>query len=65
MLRRRRVFLLSKGGDGDAAAMVAYAVKGGDGEEEEDVDAAAAFSNAEALVGTSSVYCRGGERIVN
>jgi hypothetical protein len=33
----------SKGGDGEAAATVAHAVKGGDGEEEENVGTAAAL----------------------
>ena len=33
-----------KGGDGDAAATVAHAVKGCNGEEKGDVDAASAFS---------------------
>jgi hypothetical protein len=53
----------STGGDGDAAAAVAHAVKGGDGEEEGDVDAAAALPHAVAPVGAPSVYCCGGERI--
>jgi hypothetical protein len=49
----------SKGGDGDAAAMVANVVNGSD-EEEGDVDAAAAVPHAAALVGASSVYSCGG-----
>jgi hypothetical protein len=36
------------GDDGDAAATVANAVKGGDDEEEEDVDAADALTSAVA-----------------
>jgi len=48
-----------KGGDGNAAATVAHAVKGGDGEEEEDADAAAALSDAVAPVGAPSVYSFG------
>jgi hypothetical protein len=51
----------SKGGDGDAAATVAHAVKGGDGEEKEDIDPAAELSHAVAPVGAPSVYCCGGE----
>ena len=53
-----------RGGDGDAAATVTHAVKGGNGEEEEDVDAAAALPHAVAPVGAPSVYCCGGERSV-
>jgi hypothetical protein len=53
-----------KGGDGDAAATVAHAVKGGDDEEEEGVGAAAALPNAVAPVGAPIVYCCGGERSV-
>jgi|AntAceMinimDraft_5_1070358.scaffolds.fasta_scaffold158790_1 hypothetical protein len=53
-----------KEGDGDAAATVAHAVKGGDGEDKEDVDAAAALPHAVAPVGAPSVYCCGGERSV-
>jgi hypothetical protein len=52
------------GGDGDAAATVAHAVKGGEGEEEVDVDAAAALPHAVASVGAPSVYFCGGERSV-
>jgi hypothetical protein len=54
----------SKGGDGDAAATVAHAVKGGDGEEKEGFTAAAALPHAVAPVGAPSVYCCGGERSV-
>jgi hypothetical protein len=54
----------SKGGDGDAAAAVAHAVKGGDGEEKGDVGAAAALPHAVAPVGAPSVYCCIGERYV-
>jgi hypothetical protein len=54
----------STGGDGDAAATMAHAVKGGDGEEEEDVDAAAALPHAVAPVGAPSLYCCGGEQSV-
>jgi hypothetical protein len=50
----------SKGGDGDAAATVAYAMKGGDGEEEEDVDKATALPHAVGPVGAPNVYCCGG-----
>jgi hypothetical protein len=50
----------SMGDDGNAAATVAYAVKGGDGEEEADLDAAAALPHAVALVGAPCVYCCGG-----
>jgi hypothetical protein len=53
---------VSKGGDGDAAATVANAVKGGGGEEEEGFDAAAALPHAVAPVEAPSVYCCGGER---
>jgi hypothetical protein len=52
-------------GDGDAAARVEHAVKGGDGEEEEDVGAAVALPHAVAPVGAPSVYCCGGERSVH
>jgi len=54
----------SKGGDGDAAATVAHAVKEGDGVEEAEVDAAAAFLHAVVPVEALSVYCCGGERSV-
>jgi hypothetical protein len=39
----------STGGDGDAAATVAHAVKEGGGEEQEDIDAAAVLPHAVAL----------------
>ena len=45
-----------KGCDGDAAATVAHAVKGGDGEEEEDVSAAAALPHAVVPGGAPIVY---------
>jgi hypothetical protein len=44
------------GGDGDAAATVANAVKGGDGEEEDDADAAAALPHVAEPVVAPSVY---------
>ena len=50
----------SKGGDGDAAATVAHAVKGDDGEEEEDIHSAAAMPHAVAPVGAPSVCSCGG-----
>jgi hypothetical protein len=50
----------SKGGNGDAAATVAHAVKEGDGEEGVDVDATAALPHAVAPVEAPSVYCCGG-----
>ena len=49
----------SKGGDDDATAAVAHAVKGGDGEEEGDVDAAAALPHAVAPVGAPSAAAAG------
>jgi ferredoxin len=52
----------SKGGDEDAAATLALAVKGGNGEEEEDADVAAALPHAVPSVGVPNVYCCGGER---
>jgi hypothetical protein len=52
------------GGDGDAAATVAHAVKVGDGEEIEDADAAAAMPHAGAPVEAPSVCCCGSERCV-
>jgi hypothetical protein len=52
---------LSKGGDGDAAAAVAHAVKGGDGEDKEDAGTAAALPHAVAPVGAPSAYCCGVE----
>jgi hypothetical protein len=54
----------SKGGDGDAAATAAHAVKKGDVEEEEYADAAAALPHAVAPVGAPSVCCYGGKRSV-
>jgi hypothetical protein len=52
----------SRGSDGDAAAKVAHAAKGGDGEEEENVDAAAALPHMVAPVGAPSLYsCSGAE----
>ena len=45
----------TKGGDGDAAAAVAHAVKGGNSKKEEDIDAAAELPNAVAPVGAPSV----------
>jgi hypothetical protein len=50
----------STGGDGDAAATLAHAVKGGDGEEEVDIDSAAALLHVVAPVGAPSVYSCGG-----
>jgi hypothetical protein len=51
----------SKGGDGDAAATVAHAVKGCYGEEQEDVDAAATLPQAVAPLGAPCVHCFGCE----
>jgi hypothetical protein len=62
LLRRRRGFLKSKGGDGDAAASVAHAVEEGDGEEEKKIDAAAAMPHTVAPVEALNAYCCGGER---
>jgi hypothetical protein len=47
----------SKGGNGDAAATEAHAVKGSDGEEEEDVDMAVTLPHAVAPVRAPSAYC--------
>jgi hypothetical protein len=52
------------GGDGDAAATVAHALKGGDGEGEWDADAAAVLPHAVVPEGTPSAYYCGGERSV-
>jgi hypothetical protein len=46
----------SKGGDGDVAATVANAVRGGDSNEEENVDAAAALPHAVTPVGAPSLH---------
>jgi hypothetical protein len=59
---RNRGKNVAAGGNGDAAATMAHAVKGGDGEDEEDVDAAAAFPHAVAPVEAPFLYCYGGER---
>jgi hypothetical protein len=53
-----------KVGDGDAAATVAHAAKGGDDKEGENADAAAALPHAVAPLGAPSVYCCGCERSV-
>jgi hypothetical protein len=48
--------------DGDAAATVTHAAKGGDGGKEENIDAAAALPHSVAPVGVPSLYCCGSER---